>query len=104
MRRGRQQRVGPADLKEPIAMADVVAVGVSLRSLQDAFTRPHGWTLMQCIQRRRLECWRAVLAGARQLVSSIAHTAGLGHRGCAADPLSEVSWRAPPETMPRRAR
>jgi transcriptional regulator GlxA family with amidase domain len=89
MQRGRQQRVSPADLKDPIAMADVAAAaGVSLRSLQDAFTRARGMTLMQCIRARRLECLRAALAGARRSVSAIAHSAGLGHRGRAAAPLS----------------
>ena len=89
---------------ENIAMADIAnAAGIPLRTLQDAYRKAFGHTLLDGVQQARLENLRnALLKPTPTLnVADAVLASGFGHLGRAAAAYREVYGESPSETLRR---
>ncbi len=93
-----------ARASENISMADIAnAAGIPLRTLQDAYRKALGRTLLDGVQQARLESLRhALLKPMPTLnVADAVLASGFGHLGRAAAAYREVYGESPSETLRR---
>ena len=93
-----------ARASENISMADIAnAAGIPLRTLQDAYRKALGRTLLDGVQQARLESLRnALLKPTPSLnVADAVLASGFGHLGRAAAAYREVYGESPSETLRR---
>ncbi|HZG29123.1 MAG TPA: AraC family transcriptional regulator [Ensifer sp.] len=93
-----------ARASENISMADIAnAAGIPLRTLQDAYRKALGRTLLDGVQQARLESLRnALLKPTPTLnVADAVLASGFGHLGRAAAAYREVYGESPSETLRR---
>ncbi|OQP87380.1 transcriptional regulator [Rhizobium rhizosphaerae] len=100
----RAQAFIEAHAAHPITTAEIAtAAGLSLRSLQDAFRKARGMTLIEALQAARLEKLRAKLLRPEEAltVADAVFDCGLGHLGRAAAAYRNRYGETPSQTLRR---